>query len=100
MWQIAQPLLFGLIGAELDIAFISPSLVGKAIIICIDNLRICNLYRSGFCTADMRIGVTYAIIFNCVNSKWLFLERENIRCYCLDTEGHCSGLYVRNVIID
>ncbi len=35
MWQIAQPLLFGLIGAELDITFISPSLVGKAIFVLI-----------------------------------------------------------------
>jgi len=31
LWQIAQPLLFGLIGAELDVHFIEPSLIGKII---------------------------------------------------------------------
>ncbi len=39
MWQIAQPLLFGLIGAELDITFISPSLVGKPIRIVGNKFR-------------------------------------------------------------
>lgn len=29
VWQFAQPLLFGLIGGEVDIMLITPSLVGK-----------------------------------------------------------------------
>jgi len=29
VWEFAQPLLFGLIGGEVDIMFITPSLVGK-----------------------------------------------------------------------
>ena len=29
VWQLAQPLLFGLIGAAVDLDFVTPSLVGK-----------------------------------------------------------------------
>ena len=31
LWQLAQPLLFALIGAEVDLSFITPSLIGMCL---------------------------------------------------------------------
>lgn len=34
VWQFFEPLLFGLIGAAVDINFISPALIGKGCLYC------------------------------------------------------------------
>ena len=38
-WQFAQPLLFGLIGAEVNLSNISPSLVGKLHVFCSEGFE-------------------------------------------------------------
>ena len=65
VWQFAQPLLFGLIGAAMDLDFITPSLVGKYMdmqectvsIISLEhiNLNVLDLMQS----RDMYVTVMY-----------------------------------------
>ena len=79
VWQLAQPLLFGLIGAAVDLDFITPSLVGKWA-----RMYVC-VYVSYEAVIPVRAYVCAIVTFRLDQVNFLFLillELKNV-CRCM-----------------
>ena len=98
VWQLAEPLLFALIGAEVALEFISPSLVGG---LQCDNESVCDdvpliswisfCCRSGYCSYSHWSCAEADCQLCCCSLQRFQLEVHALRTHSMDTESHSSG---------